>query len=147
MGAPDSPGAHRTGTVHCPVCATSARPLGFGAVDRWSALSFCCTGQSGDLWLLRSDFCVALFTTVDSAQSTIGAQGVVAPLAHCTVWWIIAERASEFQRVACSNGTWPSALDTVWCAKNQHTLSLAVFFDWVPNWISFLVVLNLMRLW
>jgi hypothetical protein len=41
-GAPDS-------TVHCPVRATSARPLGFGAVDRWNPLSFCCTGQSGDL--------------------------------------------------------------------------------------------------
>jgi hypothetical protein len=49
MGAPDSPVAHRTVTVHCPVRATSARPLGFGAVDRWSALYFCCTGQSSDL--------------------------------------------------------------------------------------------------
>jgi hypothetical protein len=38
MGAPDSK-----------VRATSARPLGFGAIDRWSCLSFCCTGQSGDL--------------------------------------------------------------------------------------------------
>ena len=33
MGTPDSPMVHRTGTVHCPVRATSARPLGFGAVD------------------------------------------------------------------------------------------------------------------
>jgi hypothetical protein len=49
MGAPDSPVAHCTVTVHCPVHATSARPLGFGAIDRWSPLSFCCTGQSGDL--------------------------------------------------------------------------------------------------
>jgi hypothetical protein len=40
MGAPDSPVAHRTVNVHCPVRATSARPLGFGAVDLWSALSF-----------------------------------------------------------------------------------------------------------
>jgi hypothetical protein len=47
MGAPDSPVAHRTVTVHCPVRATSACPLGFGAVDCWSALSSCCTGQSG----------------------------------------------------------------------------------------------------
>jgi hypothetical protein len=47
MGTPDSPVAHRTVTVHCPVHATSARPLGFGAVDRWNPLSFCCTGQSG----------------------------------------------------------------------------------------------------
>ena len=34
MGTPDSPVAHRTCTFHCPVCAMSARPLGFGAVDR-----------------------------------------------------------------------------------------------------------------
>jgi hypothetical protein len=47
MGTPDSPVAHRTVNVHCPVRATSARPLGFGAVDHWSTLSFCCTGQSG----------------------------------------------------------------------------------------------------
>jgi hypothetical protein len=49
MSAPDSPVRHRTDNVHCPVHATSARPLGFGAVDHWSVLSSCCTGQSGDL--------------------------------------------------------------------------------------------------
>jgi hypothetical protein len=49
MGAPDSPMRHQTFTVHCPVSATSARPLGFGAVDRWSRLSSCCIGQSGAL--------------------------------------------------------------------------------------------------
>jgi hypothetical protein len=37
--------AHRTVTVHSPVCATSACPLGFGAVDRWNPLSFCCIGH------------------------------------------------------------------------------------------------------
>jgi hypothetical protein len=85
MGAPDSLVAHRTVTVHCAVRATSARPLGFGAVDRWGALSFCCIGQSGDLSLLCSNFYVILFTTVDSAQLTVGAQGAIAPLAH----WIV----------------------------------------------------------
>jgi hypothetical protein len=30
MGTLDSPVAHQTGTVHCPVCATSAQPLGLG---------------------------------------------------------------------------------------------------------------------
>jgi hypothetical protein len=71
MGAPDSPVAHRTVTVHCPVRATSARPLGFGAVDRWSRLSFCCTGQFGATpdSPVTSDFCAltsdaALFITV-----------------------------------------------------------------------------------
>jgi hypothetical protein len=47
MGTPDSPVAHRTATVHCLVRATSARSLGFGAIDHWNPLSFCCTGQSG----------------------------------------------------------------------------------------------------
>jgi hypothetical protein len=32
MGTLDSPVAHRTVTVHCPVRTTSTRPLGFGAV-------------------------------------------------------------------------------------------------------------------
>jgi hypothetical protein len=45
-GAPDSPVCHRTTTVHYPVRATLAQPLGFGAVDRWSRLSSCCTVQS-----------------------------------------------------------------------------------------------------
>jgi hypothetical protein len=51
--------AHRTVIVHCPVCATSARPLGIGVVDRWNPLSFCCTGQSGATpdSPVTSDFC------------------------------------------------------------------------------------------
>jgi hypothetical protein len=32
MGTPDSLTAHWTIIVHCPVCATLARPLGFGAI-------------------------------------------------------------------------------------------------------------------
>jgi hypothetical protein len=71
MGAPDNPVRHRTITVHCPVRAMSARPLGFGAVDRWRRLSFCCTGQSGATpdSPVTSNFCaltsiVALFRTV-----------------------------------------------------------------------------------
>jgi hypothetical protein len=67
MGTPDNPVAHQTITVHCPVRATSARPLGFGVVDRWSRLSFCCTGQSGGATpdsLVTYDFYAALFGTV-----------------------------------------------------------------------------------
>jgi hypothetical protein len=71
MGAPDSPVAHRIVTVHCPVRAMSARLLGFGAVDRWSSLSFCYSGQSGATpnSLVTSNFCAltsaaTLFTTV-----------------------------------------------------------------------------------
>jgi hypothetical protein len=44
--AGDGPVRHRTITVHCLVHATSAQPLGFGAVDRWGLLSSSCTGQS-----------------------------------------------------------------------------------------------------
>jgi hypothetical protein len=63
MGTPDSLAAHRTVIVHCPVHATSARSLGFGVVDRWNPLSFCCTGQFGGTpdSLVTSDFCAALF--------------------------------------------------------------------------------------
>jgi hypothetical protein len=58
MGTPDSTVAHWTAIVHCLVHTMSARPLGFGAVDRWSPLSFCCTGQSGATpdSLVTSDF-------------------------------------------------------------------------------------------
>jgi hypothetical protein len=93
MGAPDSPVVHRIVTVHCPVRATSARPLGFGAVDRWSRLSFCCTGQSGGTpdSQVTSDLCALTSArhclTCSSKQSTVGAQGVVAPLAHRLVRW------------------------------------------------------------
>jgi hypothetical protein len=64
--APDSPVAHQTVTVHCPVRATSARLLGYGEVDHWRRLSFCCTGQFGATpdSLVTSDFCAALFSTV-----------------------------------------------------------------------------------
>jgi hypothetical protein len=61
MGALDSPVRHRTVTVHCPVRATSAQPLGLWSVDCWRHLSSSCTKQSGALWLLHSDFWLALF--------------------------------------------------------------------------------------
>jgi hypothetical protein len=93
MGAPDSPVRHQTVTVHCPVSATSAQTLGFGAVDRWRCLLSCCTGQSGatpdspvpsDFYALTST--AALFSIV-ALHSQPLAQGVVAPLAHRTVRW------------------------------------------------------------
>jgi hypothetical protein len=54
---PDTSVVHQTITIHCPVCATSAHPLGFGVVDRWSCLSCSCTGHvqcalTYLLWLL-----------------------------------------------------------------------------------------------
>jgi hypothetical protein len=71
MGTTDSPVAHRTTTVHCPVRATSARLLGFGASWPLEPLFCSSTRQSGgtpdmtgDLWLCCSDFCRELFITV-----------------------------------------------------------------------------------
>jgi hypothetical protein len=76
MGTPDSPVVHRTVTVHCPVCATSACPLGFGASWPLEPLSCSCIRQSGAtpdmsgaLWLLCSESWRALFTL----QSTVAA--------------------------------------------------------------------------
>jgi hypothetical protein len=55
--------AHQTVTVYCPVRATSARLLGFGAFDYWSPLSFCCIGQSGGTLNspVTSDLCARTF--------------------------------------------------------------------------------------
>jgi hypothetical protein len=119
MGTPDSLVAHRTVTVHCPVRATSARQLGFWAVDRWSPLPFCCTWQSGDLWLLRFDFCATLFTTVHLSSRPLARREsllrwhTVQSSAHRTVRWIIAERACwipesgwfESVRARCTPGS------------------------------------------
>jgi hypothetical protein len=79
--------AHRTATMHCSVRATSAQPLGFGAVDRWSHLSSSCTGQYGATpdSPMPSDFCRGTVHHCSSVQLIVGAQGVVAPLAHRTV--------------------------------------------------------------
>jgi hypothetical protein len=53
--------AHRTDIVHCSLHATLAYLLGFGAVDRWSALSSSCTGESSATSdsLVPSDFCAS----------------------------------------------------------------------------------------
>jgi hypothetical protein len=76
--------AHRTvrwctgqGTVHCLVCATSARPLGFGAVDRWNPLSCSCTGQSDATPDMSDVFWLSALTSdlhYSLLQSTIGAR-------------------------------------------------------------------------
>jgi hypothetical protein len=75
--------------MHCPVRATLAQPLGFGAVDHWRYLSSSCTGQSSATpdCPVPSDFCAALLITVPSDEQTVGVQGAVAPLAHREVRW------------------------------------------------------------
>jgi hypothetical protein len=137
MGAPDSP-----------VRATLARPLGSGAVDCWSALSSYCTGQSGDLWLLSWHYS-SLFIVSDDrcrAGSRCSAGSPDSPVVHRTVRWIIAERASEFLRVAGLGLYGPSAPDTVRCAKFQHTQVLLQFLiESLTEFLSWFV-LNLMHL-
>jgi hypothetical protein len=98
MGTPDSPVAHRTFIVHCPVCATLARPLGFGAGQPLEPLSFCSTGQSGATpdSPVTSDFCAltsvaTLFTKVHFWSrplvpvSRCSAGSPDSPVAHRTV--------------------------------------------------------------
>jgi hypothetical protein len=105
MGTSDSPVAHRTTTVHCPVRATLARPLGFGASWPFEPLSCSCTGQSGatldmsgDFWLCCSDLPRTVHVIVCFLQTTVApvsrcsAGSLDMSGAHRTVWWIIAER-------------------------------------------------------
>jgi hypothetical protein len=91
MGAPDSPVRHRTITVHCPVCTTSAQPLGFGAVDRWRRLSSSCIGQSGATLesLVPSDFCALTFARHCSSLFTLHSRPLARrePLLH----WLIGQ--------------------------------------------------------
>jgi hypothetical protein len=101
-----------------------SRPLGFGAVDRWSLLSSCCTGQSGGtpnmfgtFWLsaLTSDctlftFCsrpLAHLTVASLAHRTLSGAYRTLSGAYRTVGWIIAERPSVNLRVASSRSAWP----------------------------------------
>jgi hypothetical protein len=84
MGTPDSPVAHRTGTVHCPVRATSTHLLGSGAVDRWNPLSCSCTGH---VWCALTSLLWALPRTVHRCSLLADShwrQVVVALLAHRT---------------------------------------------------------------
>jgi hypothetical protein len=137
MGAPDSLVCHRTTTVHCPVRATSAQPLGFRAGRPLEPLSSCCTGQSGATQdsLVPSKFWHALFMaagdrwragsrcSTGSPDSPVNYSGARPGIPESD--WFITVR--------------PSASDTVRCANFQHTQGFALVFYWVPNLISFLV--------
>jgi hypothetical protein len=103
MGTPDSPVVHRTLHYSLSGACHVSRPLGFGAVDRWSPMSSCGIGQSGgtpdspvrsDFAVLTFDFCVvycSLFTAVD--RCSVGSPDMSG--ARRTVRWIIAERLPE----------------------------------------------------
>jgi hypothetical protein len=113
MGTPDSPVVHQTGTVHCPVRATSARPLRFGAIDRWNPLSCSCTGQSSALWLRSRPLALGYRWSAGSPDMSG---------AHRAVQWIIVERA--LRKPESGLFAWSSA----WCTRHclvrhwQHTL-------------------------
>jgi hypothetical protein len=144
MGAPDSPVRHRTCTFSCPVRHHVTQLLGFGAESTIGALSSCHTGQSGAPLTSCSDFCRDTVHRGRYFCSRPLAQIAVAPLAHRTVWWIIAERALEFLRVASLNlydlgtGHSPVAHQTVRCANFQHTQVLCSVSNCVPNLILFI---------
>jgi hypothetical protein len=136
MGAPDSPVHHRTVTVHCPVRATSSKPLGFGAVDHWRRLSFAAPDSLVPhrtvrwpltllFWLLRGTVPALTFpqSTVGWAGSRCSAGSPDSPVAHRIVRWIIAERAAGNPRVPGSRLYGPGAPDTV--QKPAHWGSFA----------------------
>jgi hypothetical protein len=149
MGTPDSPVVHRIGTVHCPVRATSPRPLGFGVVDRYSCLSYSCTRQSsgtpdmsGAFWLrsLTSDFTMLFYSRplAPGYYCSVGRPDMSG--AHRTVRWIIAERA--LKKPESGEFVWCLAWCTGHCLVRHllaHSQVLCSKFIWVSNWISFLV--------
>jgi hypothetical protein len=122
MDTPDSPVVHRT--WHCSVsgeCHVSL-PLGFGAVDCWSLMSSCGTGQSGAFWLCRlaltSDGQTVLQSTVGEVdRCSIGSPDSLVP--HRTVWWILAEWLWENSREASSRGASAWAPDSVRCTQDS----------------------------
>jgi hypothetical protein len=137
MGTPDSPVVHRTGTVYCLVCATSARLLGFGAVDRWSCLSCSCTGQSGAtpltsmLWFLSRTvhFCSRPLMpgyrcSVGSPDSPVNYSGACPEKTR--EWLVRLVLGLVHQTVS---GAPLAAHSQVLCSKSI----------WVPNLNSFLV--------
>jgi hypothetical protein len=141
MGAPDSPVADRTVTVHCLVRATSAQPLGFGAVDRWRHLLSCCTGQFGAAPdnPVTSNFCAltsatTLFITVHLTKR---------PLTHrepLLRWLTVQSGGTPDSPVHYSGARiqdsreWPVHLLAAWCTgqclvrqKSAHSMSCSNF--------------------
>jgi hypothetical protein len=138
MGTPDSLMVHRTGNVHCPVRATSARCWGLERLDRWNPLSCSCTEQSGGtpdmsgaFWLhsLTSDLHCALHcsllqsTVAHSDRCSVGSPDMSG--AHRIVWWIIAV-GWVCCRWAHRTVRWCTGqvLFTVRCAPCQHAVGV-----------------------
>jgi hypothetical protein len=91
MGTPDSLVVYRT--WHCSLSSECyvSRPLGFGAVDRWSLLSSCGTRQSGAFWLCSSEFwllhrnqCSRPLGEVDCCS--VGSPDSLVNFSGCALW-------------------------------------------------------------
>jgi hypothetical protein len=117
------------GALDSPMPATSARPLGFGAVDRWRALSSCCIGQSGATpdSPVTSDFCAltsvaALFisdiSTIDRwcAGRRCSTGSSDSPVNYSRARLRILEIGLFERRLAWCTGQFP-------VCQRQHTLS------------------------
>jgi hypothetical protein len=161
------------GTVHYPVvhrtwyCSLSgachvSRPLGFGAVDRWSSLSSCGTEQSGCTpdSPVCSDFAdvtfdlrtvhFLLYTAVDRRRSrplgavdrcSVGSPDMYG--AHRAVRWIIVERLLENLGSASSWSAWPRHQTVSGAPLAALMLVFAPNFIEFPNSISLLVYFEL----
>jgi hypothetical protein len=131
MGALDSLVRYQTVTMHCPVRATLAQPLGFGAVDRWRRLSSSCTGLFGDS-------VATLLCTVALAESTVGA-GSRCSAGSPDSWVNYSGARLHFPESGWFNSIRP------WCTGQcpvrhfpTHSRSCSMF-NCVPNLIFFLV--------
>jgi hypothetical protein len=104
----------------------------------WHRTVWWCTAQSGAPLTRCSDFCCALCSTAPLSESTVARWIAIAPLAHRTVRWIIAEYV-VFPRVAASDLYEHGAPDTVrwhtgqFGAPDHSTLSSLLRFNLVLN--------------
>jgi hypothetical protein len=129
MGTPDSPVVHRTGTVHCPMRATSARPLGFGTTWPLEPLSYSYTGQSGAtpdmfgvLWLLPRTIHFCSRPLTPGYRCSIGSPDMCG--AHWIVRWILAEHT--LKKPESDEFVWflvRCTPDTIRCAMGNTLLS------------------------
>jgi hypothetical protein len=112
VGPPDSPMVHRTVTVHCPV-RLLAPALTLRAQSR--TVHYSCS------------FCRRPLV-----------QLAVTPLAHRTVWWIIAEGLPEFPKLSSSEG-FSLVHRTVRCARPGQPLVALLLSFWTLS-LTFVLV-------
>jgi hypothetical protein len=136
-GTPDSPVMHRT--WHCSLsgaCHVSC-PLGFGAVDYWSPLSFCGSDSpvahqtiqcvlALQLWLPTSALCTFHYSHIRPLDAvdrcSVGSADMFG--AHQTVRWIIAEWLPEKPESGQFVGALAWASNSVRCATSSTNVCL-----------------------